>query len=1638
MTPDNRKCKVLVVDDDRVLRTLFERSLKSADYLTASVKTSEEAISWLSENRADLMLLDYLLPDMTGEKLVDALSDKGLLIPFVVLTGRGNERVAVDLMKRGALDYLIKDTSMIELLPQVVAHAFEQLEQRARLAETEEKATRLELLGGIARAVGSELEPAELYKKIAAEIRQAVPCDRFVISSFDPKKKTFISHFEESAIPVEPPLNNEASAGNLIERIFKDKLLQSIPDLLDSPFADNRLARAGFRSTLAFPILQGDRYVAHIRLSSLKAAAFNKGHEDLLSAVGDHIGPAIRNATLHKESTQREERLEISSRIAKAAGSALKPKALFKTIVEEIRRVIPCERCLLGITSGKSGITDVWHIESDIEVIRPVDRGEAVKMWGHNLSETPRLVYHPDINRDSSSPRTRELAEAGFRSVLRVPIVREGEYQAHIGLASTRIDGFTEEQIALLVSVADHLGPVVRNATLYHEATDRAQYLEIVNRISRAAGSTLEQEALFSIIVKEIRRAVPCDRCVIARIDREKNHYIYWHVQSDIEVDSRTLDIEANEWMGEGVYDTCLSLNIQDLSDDRWAVHHRLLRSGVHSMIIVPILQDDRCIAHFALSSREIGAFSKEDEEHLVSISAHVGSAIQNATLHGESEERGRRLAALVDVARSLTRGLDRENVLNSISGAAAEVFGGEAGFRIREGDYLVRMGTTPLARNSMPVERVRIGESISGRVAESGEAIVIADSATDDRTSLAYRKVADPALTGTMMCVPIKLESEVLGTLHIWRSKDHQFSEDDLQLANSLADQTAIAMENASLYSQSERHANRLAALLEVSKSLTRDLNLDDVLNAIVDEGARIFRGEALFRLKIGDELVISARSKGIKDLPFKESYPVGESTGGLTVEGRAPRIIPDIASDENMIPEHKKLMGEWGLGTIMQIPLVHGEELMGFFAICREKGHVFADDEVEIATSLADQASIAIKNARLHEEAIRSLQFFRSVVDDNSDAIVVRDLDYNIIHWNRGAEKIFGYTQEEALGKSAKILYSEEDWEQSRFRDRMSQGDIVQREANRLRKDGSLVPVIVAGSPVMNQQGDVIAVSVVFKDLTEQKRTEAELIERENRFRTIVNNAAVDGIITSDEKGIVESINPSAQEIFGYMPEEIEKKNVSLLMPALFVEGYDGILEEHIRTGVTNLIGNTREVIGRKKDGTEFPMDLTLTEIWARGRRVFTGIIRDLTERKQAEKERREYVDTLLKFNELTQKMNTSLDLDEVLNLILDSTKSLLSVSDVSITSRDGEYLVPKAGIGEYFVNSPYHRYKFGEDGVGKAAQRGSPVFIENIRDYPDWINKEHARRFNIQTCLCVPLKDVEGVVIGALICLTREEKKYSAGEFELINSFANMAAMAIQNAENHSNLRDTLEKLRKSQEMIVRAEKLSSLGTLAAGAAHEILNPAGVIQLRAEIIAEESPEGELVNQSADVIVQSVNRIKRICDDLRRFSRNEVSTKELFNPCNALMSSLDLIKHRLSPANIELDISLGNFQPIVVGDTNQIQQVFLNLVSNAIDAMPNGGKISISSSEVENNGEQYWELRVADTGVGISGTDLTQIFDPFFTTKSPDEGTGLGLSVLHGIVENHGGEVFVESEEGNGAEFIVRLPMAKNPVGL
>ncbi|MGA2318906.1 MAG: ATP-binding protein [Thermodesulfobacteriota bacterium] len=349
-----------------------------------------------------------------------------------------------------------------------------------------------------------------------------------------------------------------------------------------------------------------------------------------------------------------------------------------------------------------------------------------------------------------------------------------------------------------------------------------------------------------------------------------------------------------------------------------------------------------------------------------------------------------------------------------------------------------------------------------------------------------------------------------------------------------------------------------------------------------------------------------------------------------------------------------------------------------------------------------------------------------------------------------------------------------------------------------------------------------------------------------------------------------------------------------------------------------------------------------------------------------------------------------------------------------------------------------------------------------------------------FLLSRVLVKPIKD-----------LVRLTEKISYGDFsqkievtskneigQLIGSFNRMIERLKENQESMENYLESLEssnkQLKQTQEELIRTEKLASIGRFAAGVAHEVGNPLGSILGYTGILQKEGMDHEESKDYLKRIEKEIERINRIVRELLDFARPSKFEIKDVEIKKVIESTLSLLSYQKSFKNIETQLDLQPDLPLIKGDESQLSQVFINIILNAIDAMPNGGILRIQTREhvVENlypdrfqwiypprrksdpmesdyshlrkpdpfsalltkfsKGDRLVKIRITDTGIGIKKEDLENIFDPFFTTKAPDKGTGLGLSISIRIVESLGGEIKVESEVGKGSTLEVYFPAA------
>lgn len=329
-------------------------------------------------------------------------------------------------------------------------------------------------------------------------------------------------------------------------------------------------------------------------------------------------------------------------------------------------------------------------------------------------------------------------------------------------------------------------------------------------------------------------------------------------------------------------------------------------------------------------------------------------------------------------------------------------------------------------------------------------------------------------------------------------------------------------------------------------------------------------------------------------------------------------------------------------------------------------------------------------------------------------------------------------------------------------------------------------------------------------------------------------------------------------------------------------------------------------------------------------------------------------------------------------------------------------------------------------------KALRDVSTRIYKNARSDPE--SRDFAELINSDSFAVIPLFAM-GRPVGVLVVdniITKEQ--ITEEGLRAVRMLAGHASLAIERgiltsqiADQYEKLQTAYAKLRENQELLLRTEKLSAIGKLAAQMAHEIRNPLVSIGGFARNIAKHAPEGSNILRGASIILEETNRLEGIVDDVLSYSRGIKPNRKNADFNGLIARTLEMIEDQLQKSNIEVEVEFDEAVGEIVVDADQIRQVFLNLFKNAISAMPDGGKLRITTKSL---GGFVW-IEVTDTGVGIPGDYKNKIFEPFFTTKS--SGTGLGLSITYQIIEAHSGMIWFTSQPDVGTTFNIKLPQER-----
>ena len=610
-------------------------------------------------------------------------------------------------------------------------------------------------------------------------------------------------------------------------------------------------------------------------------------------------------------------------------------------------------------------------------------------------------------------------------------------------------------------------------------------------------------------------------------------------------------------------------------------------------------------------------------------------------------------------------------------------------------------------------------------------------------------------------------------------------------------------------------------------------------------------------------------------------------------------------------------------------------------------------------------------------------SVDFERLVLTESPDASIVISLDGQVRYWSDGAERIFGYTREEAVGRLLNDLVVPEDRRQEEahiMAESVARG-YTAYESVRRRKDGALVYVDITGKLLRSGDGPVEYLLLSKKDVTDLRvLRDAKLIEA--KFRDLLESMP-DGIIMANPAGRILLANAHAERLFGYEPGELRGKPIEVLLPTRFRHAHVGHRSGYFNQPRTRSMGAGLELYGLRKDGAEFPVEISLSPLETEQGTLVMSAVRDTSERRKAER----------KFRGLLESAPDAMvivDGDGRIVLVNTQTEKLFGYRREELLGQLVEILVPERFRGNHAG------YRAGFSGDPRARAMGAGLQLRGLR--------RDGSEFPVEISLS-PLETEEGMLVSSAIRDITERKH-------------------IEEALQQKNIE--LEAA-----MVAKDRFLASMS-------HELRTPLNAVigftgtllmRLPGPLTLDQEKQLNTVQSSARHLLSLINDLL----DLAKIDSGKVEVRLEPTSCRQVIEEVaGSLRPLAEQKQLDFRVELPSGELEVWTDRRALSQIVINLVSNAIKFTPQGA-VSVSCLLRQEGGTSWVEIRVADTGPGIPEEDRTKLFQAFsqLDATSPRrlEGTGLGLHLSQRLAQLIGGEITLNSEEGRGSVFTLRL---------
>jgi PAS domain S-box-containing protein len=794
------------------------------------------------------------------------------------------------------------------------------------------------------------------------------------------------------------------------------------------------------------------------------------------------------------------------------------------------------------------------------------------------------------------------------------------------------------------------------------------------------------------------------------------------------------------------------------------------------------------------------------------------------------------------------------------------------------------------------------------------------------------------------------------------------------------------------------------LSAIVSVQQKLLVSHNLQEVYDEVLAILGKVSGASCVYFFenhKDPDGRLLTSqkaewRADGINpeiDSSFLQNLSHSEFALNWIESPSQAKIINSLVKDFPQ-PE-REILESQGILSVLALPIIVGGDFFGFlgFGNCVEE-KVWDESQAELLQAAAQAFSLAYERTQAEKSLFEREELFREVYDNAEDLIYTLNSEGRFTSINKTCERVTGYTVEEALNLTHSDIMPPEYAELALKMMALKlegRADATIYETVLITKDGKHIPMEV-NSRILYRDGKPCGVMGISRNISERKRTEQKLQSAQERFVKAFNLSPLSIAITRISDGMILDVNETALRSHGFKREEVvghttlelnvwaDPKEHSDILTLLSQQGY---LRDH-------------EMAFQGKSGNKHILLVSAERLTIDGDECVLWSANDITDKKRAEEDLRESEE---RYRTIAETATDSIiTIDEAGQIVFanSSTEKIFGYSTEELIGKPITMLIPE------------HLYEAHNQGFNNYLTTEIRRTLWNALDFTG-LHKSG---------LEIPIE----VSFGET---AKGGKRYFTGIIRDITE-----------------RKQAEQALHESEERLRQAQKLEAIGRLAGGIAHDFNNILTSIIGYSDISLRRIPKNDPLCRNLEEIRKAADRAANLTHQLLAYSRKQI-LQPSFLDLNEIIVDLEKMLHRLIGEDVMLDIRLVGHLGTIKADKGQIEQVLMNLVVNARDAMPKGGEVSIRTANVEIHEpinfktfsippDKYVLLQVSDTGHGMSEEVKAQLFEPFFTTKEVGKGTGLGLATVYGIIKQSGGYITVDSETDKGTTFNIYFPLS------